>query len=55
MQEKTDVEKFEDEKKRIIKIAKELFYKPIVIDKLKQATTSNELSKIMWMARNEEI
>lgn len=39
------------EKQNMIKIAKELFYSPSVIEKLKKATSSEELSRIMNDAR----
>ena len=39
------------EKENMLKIAKELFYGPRVIEKLKKATSSEELSRIMNNAR----
>lgn len=44
-------EHFKTEKRQIIKAAKELCYKPEIIEALSKATTSHELTRIMIGAR----
>lgn len=41
-------------KRRAIRAAKELHYGKKVVDKLKKATSDNEITRIMYSARNAE-
>jgi predicted fused transcriptional regulator/phosphomethylpyrimidine kinase len=41
-------------KRRAIRAAKELGYGKKVVDKLKKATSDNEITRIMYSARNAE-
>ena len=41
-------------KRRAIRAAKELRYGKKVVDKLKKATSDNEITRIMYSARNAE-
>ena len=46
---------FHNEKRDAITIAKELMYGPEVIEKLKKATTSEELTRILATARKSRL